>query len=240
MSERARPDRDAKIGKEYYDQSGYFDEGTGHLTNIRSAFQRYRVSKVLEIYRPGDEDRVLDLGCGWGTFEFVLAPRVKEIVGLDFSERSIEICRGRLEREHYRNIRFVHADARKTGLDESSFDVVIAADLLEHLYPDDTDLVLAEAHRLLKRGGRLVVWTPNRGHFIEILKNNRILLRRDVTHVDYKSMERLRDRLRFHGFAVHKAYFVESHLPVLRSIERNLMSTFPLLRRRIAALAQKR
>jgi ubiquinone/menaquinone biosynthesis C-methylase UbiE len=228
------------IGKEYYDQSGYFDRGTAHLTDIGSAFQRYRIRKVLEIYHPGDEDTVLDLGCGWGTFEFVLAPRVREIVGLDFSERSIEICNERLAREGHRNVRFVQADARSTGLEEGSFDVIIAADLLEHLYPEDSDLVLAEAQRLLKRGGRLVVWTPNRGHLIEILKNNRVLLKRDVTHVDYKSMERLRDGLRTHGFAIQKAYYVESHVPLLRTVERSLMMNWPILRRRIAILAQKR
>lgn len=229
-----------KIDSAHYDTSGYFDRGTRHLIDAGSAFQRYRVQKVLEIYLPGDEETVLDLGCGWGTFEFALAPRVREIVGLDFSERSIELCNERLAREPHPNVRFVQADARSSGLEEGAFDVIIAADLLEHLYPDDADQVLAEAHRLLKRGGRLVVWTPHRGHFLEILKNNRILLKRDVTHVDYKSMERLRDGLREHGFAIQKAYYTESHLPFLRTIERSLMTTLPILRRRIAILAQKR
>jgi ubiquinone/menaquinone biosynthesis C-methylase UbiE len=228
------------IDREYYDRSGYFDRGAGHLTDLGSTFQRYRVAKVLEIYPPGDEERVLDLGCGWGTFEFVLAPRVKEVVGLDFSERSIELCEERLRREPHSNVRFLRADARDTGLDDASFDVVIAADLLEHLYPDDSEQVLAEAHRLLERGGRLVLWTPHRGHFLEKLKNRSILLKPDPTHVDYKSMERLTESLRGQGFTIQKAYYVESHLPVLRTFERNLLSAFPIFRRRIAILAQKR
>ena len=50
-----------RVGKEYYDRNEYFDAGTGHLTDLDSPFQRYRVRKVLGILAPGAEDRVLDL-----------------------------------------------------------------------------------------------------------------------------------------------------------------------------------
>lgn len=230
---------DERIGKEYYDRGEYFEEGTGHLTDLDSPFQRYRVQKVMEIYEPGPEERILDLGCGWGTFGFALAHRVESVVGVDFSERSIELCERRRERADLGNVRFVCADAGDTGLEGEGFDVVVAADLFEHLYPDDSRRVTNEAHRVLKRGGRFVVWTPHRGHFIEILKNRTPLLKADPTHVDYKSMERLKAMVSDAGFVLEKAYYAESHLPGLRAVERTLLPLFPLLRRRIALLARK-
>lgn len=227
------------VGAEDYG-ADYFENRGHHLTDPESAFQRYRLRKVLEIYDPGKEERVLDLGCGWGTFSFALGGRVAEIVGLDFSEKSIELCRERLAREPRPGLRFVRADATDTGLPAAHFDVVLAADLFEHLYPEQTRSVLDECRRVLKRGGRLSIWTPHRGHILEILKNNRILLKPDPTHVDYKSMDGLKEELRRVGLSIEKAYYAESHLPVLRALERNLMHRIPLLRRRIAILARKR
>lgn len=230
----------SRIGSDYYDRSDYFEAASGHLHDLDSPFQRYRVRKVLQIHHPGKEARVLDLGCGWGTFTFVLAPRVREVVGLDFSEKALATCAARAERLRLRNVRLLRSDATRTGLRSEAFDVIIAADLLEHLYPDQTDAALDECRRLLKPGGRLVLWTPHRGHLLERLRAHDLLLRRDPTHVDYKSLERLRRLVLDRSFSVEKAYYTESHVPGLRALERSLMAWIPWLRRRIALLARKR
>lgn len=239
----ARPDGSSdsqeRIDQDWYDSSTYFDAGTGHLTDLQSAFQRYRIDNVLRIAAPGPGDRVVDLGCGWGTFEWVVGPTVTEMVGVDFSARSVELCNERLAREPVEGVRFVQADAGDTGLPAGEWDLVICADLFEHLYPEDSARVAAEAFRLLRPGGRFSVWTPHRGHLIEILKNNRILLKPDPSHVDYKSMATLRSLLTDAGFEIERSYYAPSHLPGLRVAEGLLQGVLPVLRRRIAVLAQK-
>ena len=228
----------SRIDKEWYDSTAYFDE-PGHITDYESPFQRYRVAKVLELYTPGAGDRVVDVGCGWGTFSFALARRAAEVVGVDFSEKSVALCQRRLEREPYANLRFVCADGGATGLEGGAWDLVLAADLFEHLYPEDSVRVAGEAFRLLRPGGRFAVWTPHRGHVLEILKNHDILLSRDPSHVDYKSMARMRQLLGDAGFEIERAYYAESHVPGLRVAERLLQGFVPFLRRRVAVLGRK-
>ena len=116
---------------------------------------------------------------------------------------------------------------------------MICADLVEHLYPDVYESVIQEAKRVLVDGGRLVIWAPHRGHFLEILKNNNVILKKDPSHVDYKSLKELTASLSEHGFAIRKAYYKESHLPVISLAEKLLMRWLPFFRRRIAVLAEK-
>lgn len=227
-----------RIGKSYDDQSAYFADGT-HMQDFDSRFQRYRVGKVLELHTPGPAKRVLDLGCGWGTISFALGPGVREVVGLDFSERAIAGCSARLGRLRLDNVSFVCADARATRLPPASFDSIVAADLFEHLYPEDSEAVAREAFRVLRPGGRIAVWTPCRTHILEVLKNNNVVLKRNVSHVDYKSMPRMKQLLGDAGFEIERAYFAESHVPGLVVAERLLQRWVPLLRRRIAVLAVK-
>ena len=228
-----------KVDATYYDENEYFDSGMKVFTDLESPFQKYRVSKVLQIYQPNKNERVLDLGCGWGTFCFALAPLCKEIIGVDFSRKSIDLCNRLLAKSKYNNIKFICADAQNTPLASNSFDVIICADLFEHLYPEDFKRVLDECRRLLKKGGKIVIWTPHRGHILEILKNNNIILKKDISHVDYKSMNYLLDELRKRHFSIIKSYYVESHIPVFRFFEKLLMGLLPIMRRRIAILAEK-
>jgi len=225
--------------REWYDSGDYFDTKIDVFADMESPFQKYRLSKVLQIYHPSKEERVLDLGCGWGTFTFALAPICKEVVGLDYSAKSVEICRKLAKKHNLDNIEFVRADASETEQEDNSFDVVIAADLFEHLYPDISIKTVNEAFRVLKPGGKFVIWTPHRGHFLEILKNHDIIIKHDPAHVDYKSMKWLIDNLKETGFDIEKQYYAESHLPVLRTLEKAFIPILPWARRRIAILSRK-
>lgn len=226
-----------QIDRDYYDRSGYFEKGARHLLDANSPFQRYRSREVLALCGDIAGLRAVDLGCGWGTISFALAERAREVVGVDFAETSLRICRSRQDAARFPGLSFVHADAKATGLPAASWDLVVAADLIEHLNPQDTIAVYAEALRLLRPRGRLVIWTPSPTHFLERLRRGGVL-RADPTHIDYKTLERVVGDLEDAGFDVVLSGWRPSHLPGLRVLERVAHRWVPFLRRRVTVVAR--
>ncbi len=111
------------------------------------------LSKLLALARPGRDDVCLDLGTGTGHTAAALAAYAAQIIGLDVSKgmlRSAQDLYGKLG-----NLEFVLAPAHDTGLETGSFDLITARHTLHH-HPDAV-ATLAEASRLLKPGGRMVI-----------------------------------------------------------------------------------
>lgn len=230
--------KNRKIEKEYYNI--YFtDKQYSKFKDLNSYFQKYRIAKVMQIYTPNKNEKVLDLGCGWGTFCFALAPLCKEIIGIDYNEKGIDLCKKLSENFNFNNIKFVCTDAQNTGLESESFDVIICADLFEHLYPDTFENVMNECNRLLKKGGKFVIFTPHKGHILEILKNNNIIIKPIEGHVDYKSMDYLIKSLTKRNFFIKKSKYGESHIPIFNIFEKLSLGFLPIMRRRIEILAEK-
>jgi ubiquinone/menaquinone biosynthesis C-methylase UbiE len=225
------------IDREYYDRSGYFEKGAQHLLDPNSPFQRYRRREVLALCGDVSSSRVVDLGCGWGTVSFALAERAREVVGVDFAETSIRLCRSRHDVARLPGLSFVQADARSTSLEAGVWDLVVAADLIEHLRPEATTALYIEALRLLRPGGRLVIWTPSPTHILERLRRWGVL-RADPTHVDYKTLARIVSELGAAGFKIERAEWAPSHVPVLRLLERAFQRWVPFLRRRVAVVGK--
>lgn len=97
--------------------------------------------------------RLLDFGCGGGSFLKTMAERGWEVTGLDASENAVRHVRDRLGL-HALAGTLPHADLRP-----GSFEVVTMWHSLEHVHRPLT--VLREAYRLLVPGGKLLVATPN-------------------------------------------------------------------------------
>lgn len=101
----------------------------------------------------GQGKRALDLCCGHGVVCTALADRGAHVAGLDFSPAMIDLARQTLP-----NVTFFEGDATATGLDHESLDAITIGFGIPHI-PQPAQ-ALAEAHRLLRPGGRLAfsVW----------------------------------------------------------------------------------
>ncbi|MYW33155.1 class I SAM-dependent methyltransferase [Streptomyces sp. SID2119] len=100
--------------------------------------------------------RVLDIGCGTGVFALLLADRGIEVVGVDPSEPSLDVARGKPGGER---VRWIHGDA--TVLPELEVDLAtMTANVAQEIAdPKDWQETLRRAYGALRPGGRLVFET---------------------------------------------------------------------------------
>ena len=103
--------------------------------------------------------------------------------------------------------------------DDKSFDVILAGEFVEHLYPADVDPTLCEFQRLLKVGGRLMMTTPNPNSLLLWLKGRTVYT---VSHETQHYACVLKWRLKTHGFSRVRIYgsgkltqYLGSYVPVL-------------------------
>jgi ArsR family transcriptional regulator len=107
---------------------------------------------LLGFIRLGD---VLDAGSGDGAVAALLAPRARSITCLDRSEKVLEAARQRLG--HLPNVALVPGDLHQLPFPDARFDQVLLFHVL--VYADDPGRAIAEAARVLRPGGDLVVTT---------------------------------------------------------------------------------
>lgn len=108
--------------------------------------------------------KVLEVGCGAGNNILRLHEMRADVEchGLDFSEVSVEMLKGKIP--------FVHrADCRDTQLPAGEYDLIFSSGLMEH-FPDELPLV-REMRRLIKPGGLMVTSIPARYSLWQLYKH---------------------------------------------------------------------
>jgi hypothetical protein len=99
--------------------------------------------------------------------------------------------------------------------------------------------IFAEAHRTLKPGGAMVIYTPESSHLFERLKDSGVMTQ-DPSHIGIRSAAELSSALQRAGFVVQPVRYMPSHLPGWNLLERAFSRWVPLLRRRIGLVAHKK
>jgi ubiquinone/menaquinone biosynthesis C-methylase UbiE len=114
----------------------------------------FRLGAILRHLGPIGGRTVLDLGCGKGRFAARLAERGALVVGLDASGAMLRAAQGR-------GLPVALGSVRRLPIRSRSIDQVLLVEVLEHVAPVDLPEVLAEAFRVLRPRGRLVIVDKN-------------------------------------------------------------------------------
>jgi cyclopropane-fatty-acyl-phospholipid synthase len=130
----------------------YFSGGAQTLEEAQEA-KRELVCRKLDLQ---EGERILDVGCGWGSFVIHAASRHGvRAVGITLSERQAELARERAREAGVADhVEFRVADYREVN--DGPFDAIASIGMVEHVGDERIDLYAQRLHDLLRPGGRLL------------------------------------------------------------------------------------
>lgn len=142
----------------------------------KEIFNKRRIDNVLGHLDPQPLEKILDIGCGVGTFVFHSAKKGAHCFGLDYSMESLKMGRGLVASFVVTGeAHFVLGEAMHLPFMNSIFDKITAIDFIEHIDMEEKDELLFEVSRALKDDGLAVIFTPNK-------------IREDLGELDRKSV----------------------------------------------------
>jgi SAM-dependent methyltransferase len=102
------------------------------------------------------ESKILELGCGPGyMLEFLARYNFKHVKGIDISSEQVELANNRGCDTEVANV-FEYLKGKN-----DTFDAIIALDFIEHFHKDELLKLASLIFKSLKKGGRLILQTPN-------------------------------------------------------------------------------
>lgn len=133
-----------------------------------------RRERTLELIGEVSGKRILDVGCGYGFISGALT-KTNKVYGLDISSKLLKFSSklGLVTKKW---------DIRK-GLPFKSnfFNIILANEILEHVF--DTDTLLSEIKRVLKKDGTLIVSVPN---VCSLTSRVQVVLGRLPSYIEYR------------------------------------------------------
>lgn len=130
----------------------------GEPSYVWRAGQERRLGLIFEAAGVRARARVLENGCGVGMYVEKLTPHAQCVIGLEYDfERTLEA--------HKNSPHILNAAGEGLPFPNDHFDLVLSHEVIEHVQDDRA--AVAEMVRVLKPGGRGVIFCPNRGYPFE-------------------------------------------------------------------------
>jgi len=137
--------------KEQYDRANKFLKKKSKI-NLKG-WPKNTHEAAIKFSKIKKDDLLLEVGCGRGEHFKYFLKKTKKVYGIDISELI-------LKEIPFKEVSLFLADIeKKTPFKEEFFDIVISVDVIEHV--TNRYYALREMKRILKRGGKLIIITPN-------------------------------------------------------------------------------
>lgn len=135
----------------------------GEPSYVWRAGQERRLQMILEAAGPRLQGDILENGCGVGMYVEHLAPHAGRVFGLEYDfERAIEAGEACARQP---NTGVVNAAGENLPFPVGQFSLILSHEVLEHVADDQA--AVQEMMRVLRPGGRMVIFVPNRGYPFE-------------------------------------------------------------------------
>lgn len=157
------------------------------------SFTESRYAQFVK-FLPAGPLKILDVGCNTGRGGAALKklrPDVS-IFGLDLLQSRLD----RLPRDVYGGT--VCGSATQIPNEDETYDAIVAGEFIEHLLPMDAHRFVADAFRVLRVRGRILLTTPNPGDIKMRLRNGTCL---GGAHLSQHHPDTLKIVLKMYGFA---------------------------------------
>jgi len=131
----------------------FFSGAAGHWDRLRAEFygRTFSTTALLGLIDPGLV--VADLGCGTGETAAALAPHVRKVIGVDQSEAMLRAAQRRTS--HLQTVDLRRGRLESLPIEDGACDGALL--ILALSYVAEPDVVVGEARRILRPGGRAVV-----------------------------------------------------------------------------------
>lgn len=154
------------VASELYDEAYFLHacEGFDEFKSTEGAELSRRLAAAWRVAGIAPGMATLDIGCGRGEILRHVAAMGARAFGVDYAQTAVRLSRrvGDVMEARGYPVGVYQADAKHLPFGDAGFDRVLMLDIVEHLFPEELDLALAEAFRLLRLGGKLIVHTaPN-------------------------------------------------------------------------------
>jgi len=156
---------------QYYDD---FYQGEVDRVNRSHLIRAVRARLAVEFRKKAgltQSSRVLNLGCGDGSTERLLAPHVAEVIGVDLSPVAVAHARQLAKEEHLANVEYqVHDLTTGFPWESGSFDAVCMLGFLHHIREAFLQGLIEGTCRILRAGGTAYSVDPSSRRLIRWLK----------------------------------------------------------------------
>ena len=125
-------------------------------------FQRYQVAKLF-----AEGKVILDAACGEGYGSSVLAEVAETVVGLDVDANTINFANSKYAKN---NLTYMIGNVTSLPFPDHVFDLVVSFETLEHIGAADQQLFMKEICRVLKSDGILIMSTPNKRVYTDLVQ----------------------------------------------------------------------
>lgn len=175
---------DIKGLKEYYEkcaeQRNIINTTFESVHPYKRLLYAMRVDKIMKLLDVHFGEKALEIGCAEGYYTKKISEITSNLTATDISKKFLEKAKNY---NPHKTCQYMCCPVERLPFSDNSFDKVLMSEVIEHLF--DWRHGIEEVYRVLKPGGIVVISTPNKLSYFNILCHTKILLRNQPFEGDH-------------------------------------------------------